>query len=115
MSRELRRYLIELLLSLLVISAVISGIIGIRYQSYQREMERIALVLKSDEVRQDVFQILKGDERISEKGADEILDRYGYTDPEDSEAGRQFLKDCRAVCAGGVICWFCFAGVLGFE
>ena len=103
MSRELRRYLIELLLSLLVISAVISGIIGIRYQSYQREMERIALVLKSDEVQQDVFQILKGDERISEKGADEILDRYGYTDPEDSEAGRQFLKDCRAVCAGGVI------------
>lgn len=115
MSRELRRYLIELLLSLLVISAVISGIIGIRYQSYQREMERIALVLKSDEVQQDVFQILKGDERISEKGADEILDRYGYTDPEDSEAGRQFLKDCGAVCAGGVICWFCFAGVLGFE
>ena len=77
MSRELRRYLIELLLSLLVISAVISGIIGIRYQSYQREMERIALVLKSDEVQQDVFQILKGDERISEKGADEILDRSG--------------------------------------
>ena len=60
MSRELRRYLIELLLSLLVISAVISGIIGIRYQSYQREMERIALVLKSDEVQQDVFQIRKG-------------------------------------------------------
>ena len=81
MSRELRRYLMELLLSLLVIGGVISGIIGIRYQSYQREMERIALVLKSDEVQQDVFQILKGDERISEKGADEILDRYGYTDP----------------------------------
>ena len=115
MSRELRRYLMELLLSLLVIGGVISGIIGIRYQSYQRELERIALILKSEEAQQDAFQILKGNERISERDANEILKRYGYTDPEDSEAGRQFLEDCRAVFAGGVICWFCFAGILGFE
>lgn len=35
MRRELRRYLTELGLSLLRIGAVVSGIIGIRYRSYQ--------------------------------------------------------------------------------
>ena len=115
MSRELRRYLIELLLSLLVIGAVIGGIIAILYQSYQREMQRIALILISDEAEQEVFRILKEDERLSEGSADEILDGYGYTNPKDSETGQQFLNDCTAVLAGGVIIWLCFAGTLGFE
>jgi len=115
MRRELRRYLLELLLSMLIIGTVIGGIIGIRYQSYQGEMERMALILKSDETEQDVFRILKGDEMISESGADDILSRYGYTDPEDSEAGRQFLRDCTAILIGGAVIWLCFAGILGGE
>lgn len=115
MRRELRRYLIELILSMLVIGTVIGGIIGIRYQSYQSEMERMALILKSDEAEQDVFRILKGDEMISESSADDILSHYGYTEPEDSEAGRQYLRDCTAVLAVGALIWLCFAGILGFE
>ena len=115
MRQELRRYAIELGLCLLMIGAVVSGVIVTRYRSYQGEMERMALILSSDETEQDVFRILKGDEEISENGADEILDRYGYTDPEDSEAGRQFLRDCTSVLAGGAFAWICFAGILGFE
>ena len=56
MSRELRRYLMELLLSLLVIGGVISGIIGIRYQSYQRELERIALILNQRKPSRMLFR-----------------------------------------------------------
>jgi len=105
----------ELLLSLLMIVVVISGMIGIRYRSYQSEMERMALILTSDEAQQDVFQILKGDETASESDADTILARYGYTDPEDSEAGRQFLRDSSVILIGGAVIWLCFAGLLGFE
>ena len=115
MRRELRRYMTELLLSLLMIVVVISGMIGIRYRSYQSEMERMALILTSDEAQQDVFQILKGDETASESDADTILARYGYTDPEDSEAGRQFLRDSSVILIGGAVIWLCFAGLLGFE
>lgn len=115
MRRELRRYLTELLLSLLMIVVVISGMIGIRYRSYQSEMERMALILTSDEAQQDVFRILKGDETASESDADTILARYGYTDPEDSEAGRQFLRDSSVILIGGAVIWLCFAGLLGFE
>lgn len=115
MRRELRRYMTELLLSLLMIVVVISGMIGIRYRSYQSEMERMALILTSDEAQQDVFQILKGDETASESDADTILARYGYTDPEDSEAGRQFLRDSSVILIGGAVIWLCFAGFLGFE
>ena len=115
MRRELRRYMTELLLSLLMIVVVISGMIGIRYRSYQSEMERMALILTSDEAQQDVFQILKGDETASESDADTILARYGYTDPEDSEAGRQFLRDSSVILIGGAVIWLCFVGLLGFE
>ena len=115
MRRELRRYMTELLLSLLMIVVVISGMIGIRYRSYQSEMERMALILTSDEAQQDVFQILKGDETASESDADTILARYGYTDPEDSEAGRQFLRDSSVILIGGAVIWLCFARLLGFE
>ena len=115
MRRELIRYMTELLLSLLMIVVVISGMIGIRYRSYQSEMERMALILTSDEAQQDVFQILKGDETASESDADTILARYGYTDPEDSEAGRQFLRDSSVILIGGAVIWLCFAGLLGFE
>ena len=115
MRRELRRYMTELLLSLLMIVVVISGMIGIRYRSYQSEMERMALILTSDEAQQDVFQILKGDETASESDADTILARYGYTDPEDREAGRQFLRDSSVILIGGAVIWLCFAGLLGFE
>lgn len=115
MRRELRRYMTELLLSLLMIVVVISGMIGIRYRSYQSEMGRMALILTSDEAQQDVFQILKGDETASESDADTILARYGYTDPEDSEAGRQFLRDSSVILIGGAVIWLCFAGLLGFE
>ena len=115
MRRELRRYMTELLLSLLMIVVVISGMIGIRYRSYQSEMQRMALILTSDEAQQDVFQILKGDETASESDADTILARYGYTDPEDSEAGRQFLRDSSVILIGGAVIWLCFAGLLGFE
>lgn len=115
MRRELRRYMTELLFSLLMIVVVISGMIGIRYRSYQSEMERMALILTSDEAQQDVFQILKGDETASESDADTILARYGYTDPEDSEAGRQFLRDSSVILIGGAVIWLCFAGLLGFE
>lgn len=111
----MRRYMTELLLSLLMIVVVISGMIGIRYRSYQSEMERMALILTSDEAQQDVFQILKGDETASESDADTILARYGYTDPEDSEAGRQFLRDSSVILIGGAVIWLCFAGLLGFE
>lgn len=115
MRRELRRYLTELLLSLLMIVVVISGMIGIRYRSYQSEMERMALILTSDEAQQDVFRILKGDETTAESDADTILARYGYTDPEDSEAGRQFLRDSSVILIGGAVIWLCFVGLLGFE
>lgn len=115
MRRELRRYMTELLLSLLMIVVVISGMIGIRYRSYQSEMERMALILTSDEAQQDVFRILKGDETTAESDADTILARYGYTDPEDSEAGRQFLRDSSVILIGGAVIWLCFVGLLGFE
>lgn len=111
----MRRYLTELLLSLLMIVVVISGMIGIRYRSYQSEMERMALILTSDEAQQDVFRILKGDETTAESDADTILARYGYTDPEDSEAGRQFLRDSSVILIGGAVIWLCFVGLLGFE
>ena len=110
MRRELRRYMTELLLSLLMIVVVISGMIGIRYRSYQSEMERMALILTSDEAQQDVFQILKGDETASESDADTILARYGYTDPEDSEAGRQFLRDSSVILIGGAVSGFVLRG-----
>lgn len=115
MRRELRRYMTELLLSLLMIVVVISGMIGIRYRSYQSEMERMALILTSDEAQQDVFRILKGDETTAESDADTILARYGYTDPENSEAGRQFLRDSSVILIGGAVIWLCFVGLLGFE
>lgn len=115
MSSGLKRFLMELLLCLLVIGAVVMGMIGIRYQSYQKEMERAGLLLGSDKTEEDVFRILKGEENLRKGSTEEILERYGYTAPEDSQAGRQFLRDCRALFAGGGILWLGFAGILGFE
>lgn len=115
MKRETKRYLIELFLGLLVIGAVAAGVIGIRYRTYQNEMKRMALILESDDAGQDVFRILKEDENISDREADRILSRYGYSHPKDSAAGRQFLDDCTAVLACGGLLWLGFAGVLGFE
>lgn len=115
MSRDVRRYLVELLLGLLIIGIVISGLIGIRYESYQREIGRMALILESDDMEQDLFRILKGDEKISKNEADDILSHYGYVRPKGSEAGRRFLSDCASILAGGTILWLSFAVILGIE
>lgn len=115
MRRETRRYLAELFLSLLVICTVVCGVIGIRYRSYQGEMERIAMILKSEDAGQDVFRILKGEGRISKSEAEGLLDAYGYEKPKDSAAGRQFLKDCTSVILSSLIIWLGVAGILGFE
>lgn len=115
MSRETRRYLIEIILSFLLICAVVCGVITIRYEAYQNEMERTALILKSENVSQDVFGILKGERSISASKAESILGDYGYKQLQDSDAGRQFLRDCKAVVLGGLIIWLGVVGILGFE
>lgn len=115
MSRETRSYLIETVLSFLLICAVVCGVIKIRYEAYQNEMERTALILKSENVRQDVFGILKGEGSISASKAESILGDYGYKQLQDSDAGRKFLRDCKAVVLGGLIIWLGTAGILGFE
>lgn len=115
MKGETKRYLIELLLGLLMAGVLAAGLIWIRYSSYEQEMERMALILESDEIQDEVFQVLKGDRSISGSEASDLLERYGYTDPEDSQAGRQFLNDCRAVLAAGCLLWLGFAGFLSFE
>lgn len=115
MSRETRSYLIEMILSFLLICAVVCGVIKIRYETYQNEMERTALILKSENVSQDVFRILKGEECISRSKTQSILGNYGYRQLQDSDAGRQFLRDCKAVVLGGLIIWLGVVGILGFE
>lgn len=110
-----KRYLTELLLSLLLTAAVTGAIIGIRYRSYQAEMDRMALILEAEETDNEIFRILKEEETISDGKTSQILERYGYRKPQDSAAGRQFLNDCRAALAGGGILWLGSAGILGFE
>ena len=115
MNGERKRYLAELLLSLLLTAAVTGAIIGIRYRSYQAEMDRMALILEAEETDNEIFQSLKEEETISDGETSQILERYGYRKPQDSAAGRQFLNDCRAALAGGGILWLGSAGILGFE
>lgn len=115
MNRQTRRYIAEIFLSFLLVSAVVCGVIGIRRQSYQDELERAALILESENPSQDIFQILKGEARLSSRKAEDILGAYGYKHPKDSVAGRQFLRDCRAVVLGGLLLWLGVAGLLGFE
>lgn len=115
MRQGIKRYLAEVFLCLLTICAVVCAVIGFRYRSYQEEMERTAILLESEDIGQDIFRILKGEEKISEREAKPLLESYGYEQPEDSEAGRQFLKDCRAVFLSGLFLWLVFAGILGFE
>ena len=115
MNGERKRYLAELLLSLLLTAAVTGAIIGIRYRSYQAEMDRMALILEAEETDNEIFQSLKEEETISDGETGRILERYGYRKPQDSAAGRQFLNDCRAALAGGGILWLGSAGILGFE
>lgn len=115
MSRETRRYLVEIILSFLAVCAVVCGVIRIRYQSYQDERERTAMILESENVSQDIFRILKGEGSISESKAESILGAYGYKQLKDSAAGRQFLRDCRAFILGGLIIWLGVGGILGVE
>lgn len=115
MKRETRRYFAELILSFLAVCAVVCGVVSIRCQSYQEERKRTAMILESENTGQEVFRILKGEGSIAESRAESILDDYGYEQPEDSAAGRQFLKDCRAVMLGGLLVWLVTAGILGFE
>lgn len=63
-----KRYLAELLLSLLLTAAVTGAIIGIRYRSYQAEMDRMALILEAEETNNEIFRILKEEETISDGG-----------------------------------------------
>lgn len=115
MRRETRRYLVEIILSFLAVCAVVCGVIRIRYQSYQDERERTAMILESENVSQDIFRILKGEGSISESKAESILGAYGYKQLKDSAAGRQFLRDCRAFILGGLIIWLGVGGILGIE
>lgn len=115
MSRDTGRYLTEIILSFLVVCVVVCGVIGIRCQSYQEERKRTAMILESENAAQDIFRILKGEGGLSDKKADSILDGYGYVQPEDSAAGRQFLRDCRTVILGGLIIWIGTACILGLE
>lgn len=115
MRHETRRYLAELFLSLLVISVVVCGVIGIRYRSYQAEMERTAVLFASDDAGRDLFRILKGEDGITKNEAEELLKVYGYEEPQDSEAGREFLRDSATMIMGGLLIWLGTAGILGFE
>ena len=115
MRQGIKRYLAEVFLCLLAVCAVVCTVIGFRYRSYQEEMERTAILLESEDIGQDIFQILKGEGKISEREAKALLESYGYEHPDDSEAGRQFLKDCKAVFLSGLFLWLVFAGILGFE
>lgn len=115
MRRETGSYFIEIILSFFLVCAVACGLIKIRYDAYQNEMERTALILKSENVSQDVFRILKGEESISQSKAKSILGDYGYRQLQDSDAGRQFLRECKAVIFGGLIIWLGVAGLLGVE
>ena len=81
-----KRYLAELLLSLLLTAAVTGAIIGIRYRSYQAEMDRMALILEAEETNNEIFRILKEEETISDGETGQILERYGYRKPQDSAA-----------------------------
>ena len=112
-----KRYLAELIVSFLLTGIVVSSMIGIRYQSYLGEMERMAAVLKSGETEtgEDFFRILKGETEISVSDAEEILGSYGYKKPQDSAAGRQFSRDCACMILGGLILWLGAAGLLGLE
>ena len=115
MKQGIRRYLAGGFLSFLAICAVVCAVTGLRYRSYQAEMERTAMLLESQDRESDIFRILKGEGKISERETKSVLESYGYEQPEDSEAGRQFLKDCRALFLGGLLLWLIFAGILGFE
>lgn len=115
MKQGIRRYLTGGFLSFLAICAVVCAVTGLRYRSYQAEMERTAMLLESQDRESDIFRILKGEGKISERETKSVLESYGYEQPEDSEAGRQFLKDCRALFLGGLLLWLIFAGILGFE
>ena len=115
MRRGTKRYLVELIVSFLLTGIVVCSMIGIRYQSYLGEMERMAAVLKSGETGEDFFRILKGETEISVSDAEEILGSYGYKKPQDSAAGRQFRRDCACLILGGLILWLGVAGLLGLE
>ena len=115
MRRGTKRYLAELIVSFLLTGIVVSSMIGIRYQSYLGEMERMAAVLKSGETGENFFRILKGETEISVSDAEEILGSYGYEKPQDSAAGRQFSRDCACMILGGLILWLGAAGLLGLE
>lgn len=114
MRQMTKQYIAGLFLSLLVISIAAGGIMGILYRSYQREMERAAMLLGSEGMDWDVFRVLKGEEGISKNDAKEILADHGYTNPRSSAAGRQFLRDCRTVVLGGLVLWLGTVGLLGF-
>lgn len=109
------RYIVEMILSFLIVCSVVCGVIRSRYLSYQEEMERTAMILESENISQDIFLILKGAGSISEGKEESILDDYGYNQLKDSAAGRQFLRDCRFVMLGGLIVWLGVAGILGVE
>ena len=92
MNGERKRYLAELLLSLLLTAAVTGAIIGIRYRSYQAEMDRMALILEAEETNNEIFRILKEEETISDGETGRILYPFFRCSPLPRRPGQSMFR-----------------------
>lgn len=115
MRRERKRFLAKLFLLFVILLSFTGALIGIRYREYRQQQRELSIILKAKNAEQEIFGILKGEKKLSEKEAESILYAYGYKSAKDNAAGRRFLKDCGIMAVAGLCLWTILALLAGLE